>query len=263
LIIDFHTHAFPDAVAERAMPELAARAGITAALDGTIGALLTSMDRAGVAKSVVCSIATKVTQFEPILAWSKAIASDRLVPFPSVHPDDPHAADRVRRIKAAGFKGIKLHPYYQEFVLDDERVFPIYDACQSEGLLLACHTGFDIAFPRDRIADPARVRRVLRSFPYLLFAATHLGGWADWDEVERHILGRPIYTEISFARDFLDDDRLRDFMLRHPARYLLFGSDAPWRDPSEGLAHLRSLELGEERERLILGGNALRLIGET
>jgi uncharacterized protein len=259
-IIDFHTHAFPDAVAARAVPQLVAESGLPAALDGTVGDLVGSMDVAGIAQSVVCSIATKVLQFGPILSWSKSIASDRIIPFPSVHPDDPDAADRVRMIKAEGFKGIKLHPYYQDFDLDDKRVFPIYEALQECGLILACHTGFDIAFPRVRRADPIRVLNVLKAFPNLIFTGTHMGGWSDWDEVERHLLGKPIYTEISFAKNHLDDERLREFLLSHPAEYILFGSDSPWLDQAWSIANVKALDLGTEREALILGGNAERLL---
>ena len=58
-VIDFHTHAFPDALADRAMGQLQARAGIRACLDGRVGSLLASMDRAGIDRSVVCCIATR------------------------------------------------------------------------------------------------------------------------------------------------------------------------------------------------------------
>ena len=96
-----------------------------AKLDGRISSLLKSMDEAGIERSVICSIATKPEQFEPILKWSKEIASERIVPFASVHPADPLAAQQVRAVARAGLRGIKLHPYYQRFDLDEER------ACRS------------------------------------------------------------------------------------------------------------------------------------
>ena len=97
-IIDFHTHAFPEELAERAMKALLEegkkKSDVTAHLDGRVSSLLSSMDRNNIEKSIVCSIATKPSQFEPILAWSQKIRSDRLVPFPSLHPDDPEAAGK-------------------------------------------------------------------------------------------------------------------------------------------------------------------------
>ena len=100
-IVDFHTHAFPDKLAERAIPLLAEAAHCTACLDGKLASLLRSMDQAGIAQSVVLSIATKPEQFDPILRWSEGIASDRIVPFASIHPNDPDPVAKADRIRAA------------------------------------------------------------------------------------------------------------------------------------------------------------------
>ena len=149
-IIDFHAHAFPDALAARAMPALEEEGNIKAALDGKVSSLLRSMDEAGIEASVVASIATRPQQFEPILRWSEEIASARIIPFPSVHPDDAQVVEHVHRIHDRGFKGVKLHPYYQDFDLDEARLRPLYAALQDCGLAVLCHTGFDLAFARVR-----------------------------------------------------------------------------------------------------------------
>ncbi len=260
-IIDFHAHAFPDAVAERAIPHLEAEGNVKAALDGKLSSLIRSMDDAGVAAAVVASIATRPTQFESIFRWSQEIASDRILPFPSVHPADPAAVEQVRRIRDAGFKGLKLHPYYQEFDLDEERLAPLYAAAQDAGLLLLCHTGFDLAFARVRRCDPARICRVLERFPRLRFVASHLGAWEDYDEVERHLIGRPIPMDLSYAIEWAGPDRARAMILKHPVECVLFGTDSPWAGQRETIEQVRRLDLGAERERLILGGNAQRLLG--
>src|SRR5512135_3212171 len=170
-IIDFHTHAFPDELAERAMSALLEegkkKSDVSAHLNGRVASLLSSMDKNNIEKSIVCSIATKPSQFEPILSWSIKIASGRLLPFPSLHPDDPDALDKVSRIKDGGFKGIKFHPYYQNFSVDDERLFPIYKKIAAEGLIVLMHTGFDLAFERVRIADPEKIMHVVETFPDL------------------------------------------------------------------------------------------------
>src|SRR5512139_720681 len=119
-IIDFHTHAFPDALAERAIKTLEEEGGIKAHLDGRVPSLLSSMDTHGIEKSVVCSIATKPSQFAPILKWCKEIQSERIIPFPSFHPVDPDFCERIIKVKGEGFKGIKFHPYYQDFALNEE-----------------------------------------------------------------------------------------------------------------------------------------------
>jgi len=103
-IIDFHAHAFPDKLAEKAITFLEGKGGVSAHLDGKISSLLESMDRCGIEKSVVCSIATKPSQFFSILEWSDSIRTDRIVPLPSIHPDDPGVIENVGLIKKKGFK---------------------------------------------------------------------------------------------------------------------------------------------------------------
>jgi hypothetical protein len=164
-------------------------------------------------------------------------------------------------IHEKGFKGIKVHPYYQSCNLDDEKMFPIYEKAQRCGLVLLCHTGFDIAFPRDRKCDPRRILKVVETFPRLLFVATHLGAWEDWEEVRKYLLGKPIYMEISFAIEVMGEAKAREFMLAHPEEYLLFGTDSPWTGQKETLHLLLSLKLGPEKEKKILFKNARKLLG--
>ena len=261
MIIDIHTHAFPDALAARAVPHLEEEGNVTAHLDGTVTSLVASMDATGIDVSVVASIATKPAQFDSIIQWSKAIAGERIFPFPSVHPADPLALDHIGEIKAAGFRGIKMHPYYQGFSVDAPGVFPLYERIVDEGLVLLMHTGFDIAFERKRIADPVRVERVLQVFPDLKIIASHLGAWEDWDEVEARLLGKPIYLDTSYSIPFIGRERARSFGLRHPSEYVLFGSDSPWGDQKDAMAMVRDLDLGAERTERFLGCNAASLLG--
>lgn len=269
--IDFHTHAFADAIAAKAMATLQAELppGIEACADGRLGTLVAQLAEHGMDAAVVCSIATRPSQFEPILQWSQAIrdgafgaeTARRIVPFVSVHPADPDAYSRIARAAAAGFLGLKIHPYYQRFVLDAPATLDYLRCARDHNLIVVSHTGFDIAFPRERICDPARIERVVETLPDLRFVATHLGAWEDWDEVERRLLGRALDLEISFAFDYLADDRIRAMLLRHPAGRLLFGSDWPWNSHGAVLPRLAALGLDEPRLAALMGGNAARLLG--
>ncbi len=260
-IIDFHTHAFPDELAERAMSHLQKEGNVKAYLDGRVSSLLESMDRSGIQKSIVCSIATKPTQFNSILEWSRNIRSDRIIPFPSIHPADGDSRKRLKIIKDEGLKGIKLHPYYQNFYIDDSFLFPLYEEIIKNDLIVVMHTGYDFAFPRIPMADPEKILKVKERFPELKLVTTHLGSWDDWDNVEKYIIGKEIYMEISFSLDFLNKERARQLILKHPSGFILFGTDSPWTDQGKTLALLKGLELPEEIERAILRENALRLLG--
>lgn len=260
-IVDFHAHAFPDALAARAIHHLEQEGGVKAFLDGRVASLLGSMDSAGIGVSVICSIATKPEQFEPIFTWSKAIASPRIVPLPSIHPRAADPVGQARRIAEAGLRGIKLHPYYQDFNLDDATLFPLYRVLDELGLLVVFHTGFDFAFPRDRKGDPVRVRRVLERVPSLKLVTTHMGAWDDWEEVEKHLIGQPVSMDVSLSLELLGRERARDMILAHPADRVLFGTDSPWGSQTETLAAVRALALGRAREEAILGANAQALLG--
>jgi predicted TIM-barrel fold metal-dependent hydrolase len=260
-ITDIHTHAFPDAIARKAIPTLEREGNIKAYLNGTVSALLDSMDRSGIERSVLCSIATRPEQFSPILEWSKTIRSERIIPFPSLHPEDPQLLEHLEMIHAEGFKGVKMHSYYQDYFLDDARLFPLYERMSELGTILVIHAGYDIAFPRIRKADPGRIVDVCRQFPKLKLIATHLGGWDEWTDVRQVLTGQPIYMEISFALDFLDQKRLRDILLNHPAEYLLFGTDSPWTDQATTLKMLAKLGLPETLFERIIATNASQLLG--
>jgi uncharacterized protein len=260
--IDIHTHAFTDFIAKVAIPALEREGGIKAYLDGTVAGLLASMDRSGIEQSVLCSIATRPEQFTPILEWSKAIRSERIIPFPSLHPDDPLLLEHLQEVHDQGFKGVKMHPYYQDYFLDDAGLNELYQKISELGMILVIHAGYDIAYPRIRRADPQRILEVCRQFPKLKLIATHLGGWDEWADVRRLLTGEPIYMELSFALDFLDQKRIRDILLSHPPEYLLFGTDSPWTDQATTLKMLGRLGLPETLFDQITSGNALRLLGQ-
>jgi len=264
-IIDFHVHAFPDALARDALERLSAQGGgIAPRTDGTVRGLLASMDRANIARAVVCSVATKPEQCDSILNWcaERARDSDRIVPFPALHPDVPDAPAHVRRIAASGFKGFKMHPYYQGFAVDEARMFAIYDEAARAGLIVELHAGFDFGFPDDDRASPARIRAVIEKHPDLKLVAAHLGGWRVWEQVARELVGAPVFLETSFSLEMCPRDLLERIIRTHGADKILFGTDSPWTDQAENVALLRGLDfLSEVQREAILGFNAARLLG--
>jgi len=260
MIIDFHTHAFPDYIADKAIPTLENAGKVKARTDGTIDSLLESMDQASIEKSVICSIATHPSQFEPILSWSSTIRSGRIIPLPSIHPADKHLLERVARVGEGGFPGIKMHPYYQDFALDEKRLFPLYEALSDGGLILVVHCGYDIAFPQSRIADPAKIMTVKTAFPDLKLIATHFGGWKIWDEVESTLIGKEIHMEISFALNYLSQEQAKRMLANMFEEFVLFGSDSPWDDQKLCVERVKNLNLDQEQEEAIFYKNAERLL---
>ena len=264
IMIDAHTHAFPDPIADKALKKLHEKTGpFSAVLDGTVNALLESMDSCGIEKSIVCSIATKPDQFENILSWCESIRSERIIPFPSLHPESTDIEDMVLEIKKRGFKGIKLHPMYQDFFADDERLFPIYEAVDKNGLILEMHAGYDIGYPHDKNSTAERILTVHRNFPGLKLVATHLGGWRAWEEVERYLAGTGVYFETSFTLDEIATERLSAILAKHSHNRIMMGSDSPWRRQDMEVNLVKKLDMDEKAKEKILGLNAERLLNSV
>ena len=268
--VDSHVHAFADAIAERAMAALLAKMPPGyAAFDGRLATLADHLETHGFDAAVLCSIATKPSQFDVIRAWSQAIregafgtsAARRIVPFLSVHPEDPDRFAHIEQTAREGYKGLKFHSYYQNLVLDSPAAIDLMRCARDNHLAVLCHNGYDIAFPRDRVCEPARVRRLLDAVPGLRLIVSHFGGWMDWDEAERLLIGQPIAIEISMSLSYLPPERLRAMLLRHPIDAILYGSDWPWSSHAKELALLDSLDLPADRMTALMGDNAARLLG--
>ena len=259
-IIDFHTHAFPDTLAERAISSLEAEGRVKAFHRGTVSSLIETMDSAGIEKSILCSIATKPSQFEDILAWSKSIRSSRIEPLPSIHPADPDPKEKIKIIAQEGFLGIKLHPFYQDFEIGDPLLYPIWESLVTENLMVVFHAGHDIAFAPHRRASPTAIYTISQAFPTLLIVATHLGGYYMWDEVETTLAGSNVYIETSFTFPYLSPEKVKKIIAKHHPKKILFGSDSPWADPGEDLLLLNSLNLSPTLLQDIQGENASTLL---
>ena len=140
---------------------------------------------------------------------------------------------------------------------------PIYEKIRELSLLVVFHCGYDIAFPHDRWCNPAKIARLAEDFPGLKLVATHLGGWMEWEESARTLIGRPIWLDVSMASPFLAPERIREMVLAHPAEYLLFGTDSPWTDQSAEVAFWEGMGLDEDFLGGFFGGNAERLLASV
>ena len=263
-IIDFHTHIFPDKIARQTIERLAEESGeYRPKTDGTLLGLLASMDQAGISLSVVANIATRPGQMMPIFDFCRQLSRDRIAPLISVHPDNNMAEVNAlfEQAAAADLKGVKLHPMYQGFFIDDRKMYPLYQLIEHFGFFLVFHTGYDIAFPGNTQADVERVKTIADEFKELTIVTTHVGGWRQWDRAD--ILGKcdNVYTETSMTlTEQCDEDFVR--MVDHFAEdRVLFGSDSPWTDQKEMLDRTLRLGLSDSRMEKMLYLNARSLLG--
>lgn len=260
-IIDFHTHIFPDSLAERAIKVLRDNAPeLNNYTDGTAAGLKKSMLSAGISCSVLLPIATKVTQVRQINESAVELCSEHFIPFGTLHPDDPDFEKEIAFLVEKGIKGIKLHPEYQRFYIDDRRYYPIYESLAASGLVTLFHAGRDPGpFSNDH-ALPAAFKTLHNDFPELKLVAAHLGGFNVWNDVLEVLCGIGIWFDISAVRGSLDPGQVEQIVKTNGTDYILFGSDSPWFDQREIVAWVDSLDLTMSEKENILSKNAIRLL---
>ncbi|MDR1927689.1 MAG: amidohydrolase family protein [Oscillospiraceae bacterium] len=262
-IIDFHVHCFSQRIAERAVGQLARVSGARNPLyDGTPEALLATMERCGVDEAVILNIATNPKQQRAVNDFAIEInnTQPRLHGFGSVHPDAPDAIGELRRLKAAGIKGVKFHPDYQNFFVNESRVFPLYEEIARLGLITVFHSGVDIGLPDPVHCRPAALAEVLPRFGGAPVIAAHFGGYLLWEEAMLALCGTEIYLDTSYSAKRIPPPWGKRLLAAHDSGRILLGSDLPWADPRDELYFLRGLTEDEGVLAGIFGGNAQRLL---
>jgi uncharacterized protein len=260
MVVDIHAHAFPDFLAEKALANLSERSGdYSPQMEGTVTALLGSMDEAGVDMSCIANIATKPGQTAKIIEWSQKVSSERIVPLGSVYPKSEQWEKELEDCVRAGFPGIKLHPLYQNFVVDDPSLYSFYEAVAAKGMFILFHAGYDIAFGDADHAKPSRFARIRRDIKDLVFVTAHLGGWHNWDEVYSETAGLDIFMDTSFIHE-VDRSVLDKILSRHSRDRFVFGSDTPWILQKDSLRDVLALPVDDDFKERIIGGNMMKYI---
>jgi predicted TIM-barrel fold metal-dependent hydrolase len=262
-IIDFHAHCFPDDLARRAVERvLTTSPGAKCWTDGTLAGLRASMKESGVTKSVVLPVATKASQVTTINRRATRLRAPDIIPFGALHPETVTIAEEISFMKENGVRGIKLHPEFQNFNMDAPSVFPLYEALAAAGLIVVFHTGTDPGpFTNDH-SLPHMLAKVHRAFPSLRIVAGHMGGHQVWDEVEKHLIGLPLYFETSTAPTNFSPEKFVRLCRRHGMERILFGTDTPWYDQRFDREWIDRCGLTDSEKELVFHTNAERLLAD-
>ena len=248
MIIDFHVHAFPDALAAKALPLLSkCSGGVKPNYDATISGLESYLAKNNVDYAVVLNIATNPHQEKKVNDFAISLLEKKnIIPFGSVHSDSPNALSELERLAKAGIRGIKLHPDYQHFFVDDEKMFPIYKKIAELGFITVFHAGVDIGYPNPVHCTPERLLRVLDLFDDAPVVAAHFGGWLLWDSVLEDLCGTKVYLDTAFSSGKMPPDYAKELIKTHGADKVLLGSDMPWSDTLDEVRFVQSLDLSAE-----------------
>ena len=288
MIIDFHTHVFPEMMANKTIEALEEQAGVKAAEDGTIKGLLNGMEKAGIDISVVMPVVTRPQQFDTVNTFARQINDTyqgKVISFGGIHPDSEDYRKKLNDIKALGIAGIKIHPDYQKVMIDDIRYMRIIEYACEIGLLVLTHAGIDIGYPQEVYCPPDKMRKVLDCVQPKNMILGHYGGWMQWDEVYEYLAGEEVYLDTAFlfgvrkktvstpmgtkkqeekadaeVSNYIEEESFLKILNKHGADKVLFATDAPWSDASAGIRWINRLPVEQKIKEQILGGNAEKLL---
>jgi len=257
-IIDFHTHAWPGALAEKATDFVGNYYHIPMLGKGTIEDLLEKASEADVSQVVVHSTATSEKQVASINNWISNAQKEHseIIGFGAVHFDCEDIGKVVQSIIDLGLYGIKLHPDFQQIAADDPRMLPIYEAAQGR-LPILIHAGDENSI----YSQPKRIANIIKSFPHLTIIAAHLGGYSRWNEAREFLFGKDIYLDTSSCYWRLSPSEMKGIILAHGEDKVLFGTDYPVTSQQEELKRFMKLNLNENQQEKILYKNAKTLLG--
>lgn len=265
MIVDFHTHIFPDSIAEKTISKLSGLIGQEPYTDATLEGLQQSMKDAGVDYSVVLPVVTRPAQFETVNAYAAEISKNPgILSFGGVHPKSECYREEIDKIVELGLKGIKLHPDFQDTYIEEPCYIDLIAYALEKDLIVTIHTGMDEGLPEPVHCPPDKtlymIQEVQKRVSTRKLVLAHTGGHTMWDEVEEYLVGQDVYMDISFSRSEIEPEQMVRIIGEHGADRILFGSDSPWDGQPETIAYVRSLNITDEEKELILGLNGAKLL---
>lgn len=260
-IVDCHCHVYPDKIAEKASQSIGLFYDAPMRYDGRVETVKKLVDKAGLTKCIVFSVATKPAQVRSInefIAKTVGENSDIFAGLGTAHPESEDIEGDIRHLMELGLKGVKLHHDIQGYKMDDHRCLKIYEICEKMGLPVLFHCGDD----RFDFSNPNRMKIVLDCYKNLTVIGAHLGGYTVWDDACRELAGYDnFYVDCSSSLFALNPERAKEIIHIYGVDHVLFGTDFPMWDSEEELERLYALGLTEEELDLILYKNADRLFG--
>ncbi len=228
-LIDIHTHIYPTAIAQKAAASIRDFYQLdTREMDGTAQTLLELGTRVGVDRFVVLPVAMRPDRTRHIndFILEQVAAQPRFIGFGTVHAGMENIAAEAEYVMAQGLRGIKMHPDFQTFGIDDPRLFPMYEAVSGR-IPVMLHMGDK----RYDYSHPARLKHLLELFPRLQVIAAHFGGYSMYKTAFELLKDTNCVFDVSSSLMFMDDGVAERYIRAFGAERMAFGTDYPLWDP--------------------------------
>ena len=283
MIIDIHTHTFPQDIAKRALQSMQQKCHTALFSDGTEDGLLTSEQHAHVDLAVVQPVATnpdKVSHLNDYIIARNKVPERNIISFGAMHPACPYWEQELEKLKTSGIAGIKLHPPYEKVDIDDPRSIAILRKCKDLEMIVLIHSGKDVGIPGATEALPVKIRHALDVVGPMKMIAAHMGGWGCWNDAKELLSDTGIFFDTAFSLgvmkpapdqykwtkndlQLLSNDMFCEMVQAFGSEHIFFGTDSPWADPAQELWKIKELPLSKEEITMILGKNASRLLSDV
>lgn len=254
-IIDAHAHIYPAKIAEKATKAIGDFYDLKMELTGNSEKLLQEGKAAGISRFVVHSCATKASQVRAINEFIKneITTNKEFIGFMTLHQDmtEDEIEEEVDFCIKSGFKGIKLHPDFQRFYIDEEKAEKFYRVV-GERLPFLLHVGDD----RYEFSKPYRMANAAKKFKDVRFIAAHFGGYRCWNETEVYDGLENVFFDTSSSLAFLAPEEAKRMIDRRGAERFFFGTDFPMWEAKAELERFMRIPLSDSEREKILFSNA-------
>ena len=200
--------------------------------------------------------------------------SSKLIGFAGIDPTDANCIDELARAQEEmGLKGVTISPALQDFHPCDMRAMKLYDACIRRGMPVLFEQNHRSPAAKLEFARPLLLDEVAREFPDLRIVVSHLGFPWIHETVVLLAKHRNVFADIAglLRHPWLSYTALMPAYEYDVIDKLLFGSDFPYRCPTECIESLYSINqismgtnlaaIPREKLRGIVERDALSLLG--
>lgn len=242
MIIDFHAHCWSRDDAEEMMAREAQRHGLDRICVSGLASWLPDLDEVKMLNDRVYRAARDYP--------------DLYLPFVYLNPLHGRAAlDELERGLDEGAVGIKL---WISCWMDHPAVAPVLERAIAIDMVVLQHSWHKITGNYPGESDPVCIAEVARRYPELKLVMAHVGG--DWRYGLRAVRDVPNITGDT-SGSMTDNGLVEGWVREVGAERLVWGTDMPGADLLLTLSKVRDADLSEAEKALVLGGNAMRLLG--
>ena len=261
VIIDTHTHIFPDASAAGILKLTSKKFKVKVYGKGTAADLICQMDEYDIHYAVIHMVALNPNAVKKINTWLITLKEPRFIKFGTIHPSFKEFREELQRLKENGIKGVKLQPEAQGFMVDNtDLTYPLYEALVKNEMTVMFHVGGNPTTHPMQRSRPELILRVSKDFPELTIIAAHLGGLNMWAQVAEHLAGKEnIYMETSMTYEKISLQLAEQIIRKHGHHKFFFGTDYSFAPIKKCMESARAVPfLNEQEKEEIMGLNAMQ-----